>query len=128
MFCLSIIAAMTQTFPCAACGGPNEPEAGQTRMACTYCGANLTIPANLRVAAKPSAQIKPPKARPTSSPEIDAPDLLRKAQPFAIKAWNTYAYWTWLRWLVPTCLTILVIGFFICLALGALPFVFGLFR
>lgn len=97
-------------------------------MACTYCGANLTIPANLRISAKLSVQIKPPKAKPTPSLENDAPELLRKAQPFAIKAWNTYVYWTWLRWLIPTCLSVFVIGFFICLALGALPFVFGLFR
>lgn len=119
---------MTQTFPCTACGGPNEPEAGLTRMACSYCGANLTIPESLRTKAKPTAASMPPKQRPAPSLEKDAPDLLRKAQPYAVKAWNSYVYWTWLRRLFPACLTILVIGFFVCAALGALPFVFGLFR
>ncbi|MBK8616360.1 MAG: hypothetical protein IPN96_04425 [Anaerolineales bacterium] len=33
------------TFSCSACGAPNKPEAGISRMAsCTYCGTNLTIP------------------------------------------------------------------------------------
>ena len=119
---------MTSSFSCPACGAPNEPEAGQTRMACSYCGANLSIPPHLQTQAKPKVESAPRKQRPTPSLENEAPDLLRKAQPYAIKAWNSYVYWTWLRRLVPTCLTILVIGFFICLALGALPFVIGLFR
>ncbi len=119
---------MTQTFHCTACGGPNELIPGFNRMTCNYCGANLTIPEDMRIAAKPSAEIKPPKARPAPSLEKDAPELLRKAQPFAIKAWNAYAYWSWLRWLAPTCLTILVIGFFGCLALGAIPFVLRLIQ
>ena len=68
------------------------------------------------------------KPKTVSIPEIDAPDLLRKAQPVAFKAFNLYAYWTWLRWLLPACLTILVVGFILCAVLGALPFVFGLFK
>jgi len=119
---------MNETFPCPACGGPNDPEAGQTRMMCTYCGANLTIPKEMRIPPKPKVESKPSKMAPTPNVEKEAPDLLRKAQPIAIKAWNTYVYWTWLRWMLPACLTILVIGFFICMALGALPFVINLFR
>lgn len=92
-------------------------------MACTYCGANLTIPVEMRVKAKPTVEVKPPKAVPASSLEKEAPDLLRKAQPFAIKAWNAYAMWTWVRWLLPTCLTITIVGFIVCVVLGALPFV-----
>lgn len=97
-------------------------------MACTYCGANLTIPEALRTKAKPKVESTPPKARPTPRLEQEAPDLLRKAQPIAIKAWNAYAYWTWLRWLIPTCLTVFVIVFLACLTLGALPFVLSLFQ
>ncbi|MBK9209646.1 MAG: hypothetical protein IPL71_15625 [Anaerolineales bacterium] len=41
------------TFSCSACGAPNKPEAGTSRMACTYCGTNLTIPENLQTAARP---------------------------------------------------------------------------
>lgn len=119
---------MTSTFPCPACGAPNEPEAGKTYTMCSYCGTNLTIPEALRTKAKPTVTSKPPKQRPTPSLEREAPDLLRKAQPIAIKAWNSYVYWTWLRRLFPACLTILVIGFFACAALGALPFVLALFR
>lgn len=119
---------MTESFSCAACGAPNDPEAGAIHMACTYCGTNLTIPDSLRTKALPKVEKKPLKAKPVISLEKDAPDLIRKIEPVAIKAWNLYAYWTWLRWLIPTCLTILVFGFFICMALGALPFVFNLFR
>ena len=69
------------------------------------------------------------KARATArNLEAEAPDLIRKAQPIAIKAWNLYAAWTWIRWLLPTCLTIFVIGIILCVALGALPIVFRLFR
>ncbi len=118
---------MTQ-FNCSACGGPNEPEAGATRMACTYCGANLTIPENLRTKAIPKVEKSFPKPKLVISPEINAPDLFRKAEPIAIKAWNIYAVWTWVRWLLPTCLTILVVGIILCASLGALPFVFRLFR
>ena len=127
-FCLSIITRMTQTFSCSACGGPNEPIAGQSHISCSYCGANLTIPEVLRAKAKPTAKSTPPKQRPTPSLEKEAPDLLRKAQPVVVKAWNSYVYWTWLRRLIPACLTMLVISFFVCAAFGALPFVFGLFR
>ena len=119
---------MTEIFPCSACGAPNEPEAGKTRMACSYCGANLSIPSHLQTQAKPKVESAPRKQRSTPSLENEAPDLLRKAQPIAIKAWNSYVYWTWLRRLFPACLTILVIGFFACAALGALPFVLALFR
>ncbi len=119
---------MTQSFNCAACGAPNEPEAGASRMACSYCGANLTIPENLRTKAIPKVEKFSPKARPIPSPEIDTSDILRKAQPIAIKAWNAYAAWTWLRWLIPTCLTLVVVGIILCATLGALPLVFGLFR
>ena len=39
------------------------------------------------------------------------------------KTGKTYAYWTWLRWLLPACLTIAVVGFIVCALLGVLPFV-----
>ena len=119
---------MTQTFPCPACGAPNEPEAGSAHMACSYCGANLTIPESLRSKAKPKVESVSPKVRPTPRLEQEAPDLLRKAQPIAIKAWNAYAFWTWLRWLLPACLTVFGIIFFVCLTLGALPFLLRLFQ
>lgn len=119
---------MTQTFHCTGCGAPNKPEAGQTSMACAYCGITLTIPEELRTRATPRVEKIQSKATPAVSLEKEAPELLRKAQPLAIKAWNMYAYWTWVRWVLPTCLTIFVVGFFICMALGALPFVFNLFR
>ncbi|MDP1544731.1 MAG: hypothetical protein Q8L87_01820 [Anaerolineales bacterium] len=116
---------MTQTFPCPACGAPNEPEAGQVRMACMYCGANLSIPEQLRVETNPTAERMPPKTGAGRSPEIDAPDLLRKAQPVAVGAWNLFAAWTWLRWLFPACLTIFILG---CVAVGLIPVIWGLTR
>jgi len=118
----------TQTISCPACGGASQPETGTTHMACTYCGTNLTIPEHLRTRAIPKVEKISSKPKTVSMPEIDTPDLLRKAQPIAFKAFNMYAYWTWLRWLLPTCLTILVVGFILCAVLGALPFVFGLFK
>ena len=125
---LEKIMTKSSSIPCPACGAPNEPEAGTIHMACTYCGTNLTIPKHLQTKATPKVARTPSKVAPVSIPEIDAPDLIRKAQPVAFKAFNLYAYWTWLRWLLPTCLTILVVGFILCAVLGALPFVFGLFK
>jgi hypothetical protein len=100
-------------------------------MACTFCGTNLTIPEELRVqvTARVADQSK---ARPaigsTPQPQVDAPDLLRKAQPIAIRAWNAYAWWTWLRRLLPGCLIALVVLCLACMALGGLPFLLRLFR
>lgn len=116
---------MMETFECPSCGGPNEAAPGASRMACTYCGANLNIPEHLRVAAKVPARVKPAKARPAPCLEKEAPDLLRNVQPLATRAWNTYAAWTWLRWLIPGCLTMLVLGVMACALLGALPFLLG---
>jgi hypothetical protein len=120
--------SMTQTFPCPACGAPNKPATGQARMSCAYCGANLAIPENLQTKSKPKVEILSSKAGPVPNPEIDAADLLRKAQPVAIGAWNLYAMWTWIRWLLPTCLIILVVFFVLCVVLGALPIVWSLFQ
>jgi hypothetical protein len=119
---------MDKSLLCPACGGPNDPAPGASRMACTYCGANLIIPEKLRKAAKPVLTNKPPQNAAVDILQTDAPDILRKAQPIAIKAWNVYAYWTWIRWLLPTCLTFLIVGFIACSLLGLLPFVFDLFR
>ena len=113
---------MLTTFPCPACGGPNEPEAGRAQMACTYCGANLTIPAHLRTSAPPKVENTPPKAAPAPSLEEEAPDLLRKVQPVAVKAWNTFAWWAWIRRALPACLVIAIIGLCACGLLSALPF------
>jgi len=119
---------MTDTFPCPACGSPNNPEAGRTQMACSYCGANLTIPAALRTAAPPKVEKTTERAAPIPSLEKEAPDLLRKAQPIAIRAWNAYAYWTWIRRALPTCLVIILIGICLCVAFGVLPFFLNLRR
>lgn len=127
---LTLEKTMTQSssITCPACGASSDPEDGTTHMACTYCGTNLTIPSHLRTKAIPKVEKAPSKVKTVSIPEIDAPDLIRKAQPVAIKAFNLYAYWTWLRWLLPACLTIFIIGFILCALLGALPFVFGFFK
>ncbi|MBI3166444.1 MAG: hypothetical protein IPG44_13360 [Anaerolineales bacterium] len=117
---------MEETLLCPSCGGPNDPVPGASRMPCAYCGANLTIPKKLQKTAKPAAAKKTSTVKPLPSLEKDAPDLLRKAQPVVVKAWNTYVYWTWFRRLLPGCLIVLLIGLFACLALGALPIVFGL--
>jgi hypothetical protein len=93
-------------------------------MACTYCNANLTIPEHLRTQAIPKvlpAEKIPAPPHPISIPEVDASNVLRQAQPIVTRAWNLYAYWTWLRWILPTCLVIFVIGFVICAALGLIP-------
>ena len=117
-----------QDFNCAACGGSNQPEAGAVRMACMYCGANLTIPEHLRIKTNPRMEKISTKPNPIQVPEIDAGDVLRKAQPIAIRAWNLYAYWTWLRWLLPACLTVFVVGILICVALGLIPVIWNLIR
>ena len=113
---------MTPTFPCPACGAPNEPEAGRAQMKCAYCGANLTIPAALRRAAPPKVESTPVRAAPVPKVEAEASELLRKTQPAAIGAWNAYAAWTWIRRVLPACLIIVLIGLCACLILGASPF------
>lgn len=92
-------------------------------MTCTYCGANLTIPEDLRIKAKPAVTVKPPPTRPAPGFGKEAPELMRKAQPIALKAWNAYAIWTWLRWIIPACLVMILVGLIICSILGMLPFV-----
>jgi hypothetical protein len=116
------------TIPCPACGGPNQAIPGAARMACTFCGTNLTIPEELRAKAAPRMSTTPPRINPIATPKpepqptVDAPDLLRKAQPIALGAWNAFAAWTWLRRLLPGCLIALVLLCLACIALGGLPF------
>jgi DNA-directed RNA polymerase subunit RPC12/RpoP len=116
------------TFNCTVCGAPNYSEAGKSQMACTYCGTNIVIPDKLRIKAIPKAEPAKLKEKPVPRPEKEAADLLRKAQPVAIKAWNLYAYWTWIRWLMPTCLVILLISIVVCVALGAVPIFINMLR
>lgn len=117
---------MTNSFPCPACGAPNEPEAGRTQMSCSYCGANLTIPAELRRSAPPKVD-RPPASAATAAPaprlEEEASEILRNAQPIATKAWNVYASWTWIRRVLPTCLVVVLIGLCVCGALTVLSFI-----
>ena len=114
---------MTETFLCPACGAPNVPEAGRAQMSCSYCGANLTVPAELRKSAPPKVERPPAMATPAPRQEIDASELLRQAQPVATKAWNTYASWTWIRRVLPACLVVVLIGLCACAALTVLPFI-----
>jgi hypothetical protein len=97
-------------------------------MACTYCATSLAIPEHLRTKTAPRVEKSSTQAGPAQRPEDVAPDLLRKAQPIALGAWNLYAAWTWLRWLIPTCLVIAFLMFTLCAVLGVLPIVFRLFR
>ena len=97
-------------------------------MNCGYCGANLTIPENMRIKSAPADEEKTAQAKAFEPEKIQPADVLRKAQPIAIRAWNLYALWSWLRWLLPTCLTILVIGFVLCAALGMIPIIWNMMR
>ncbi|GIK10048.1 MAG: hypothetical protein JETCAE02_19990 [Anaerolineaceae bacterium] len=114
---------MTDTFPCPACGAPNEPEAGRAQMTCSYCGANLTIPASMRRDAPPKAEKTPKVDAPAPRQEMDASELLRQAQPVVTKAWNAFALWTWVRRALPACLVAALIALCACVILGALPFI-----
>ena len=79
-----------QTFPCIACGAPATPKLGVTHMTCEYCGSALTIPKELQQDAVPlGSTFKIPEPKPT--PEIEAAEFLRKAQPVAAKAFNLFA-------------------------------------
>ncbi len=119
---------MAQTFPCPACGAPNEPAAGQTRMTCAYCGANLMIPEDLRTMSQARAEMMHPKTSPVPHPEIDAAEFIRKAQPIATGAWNLFAMWTWLRRIIPTCLILSILLITLCIVLGALPVIMNFMR
>lgn len=113
---------MTQTFNCIACGAPNEPETNASRMACTFCGTNLTIPEHLRIKSQPKVETNFKKTESSRPVEVEAVEVLRKSQPIAIRAWNLFAAWTWLRWLIPTCLTIFII---LCVGFLIVLFVFS---
>ena len=91
------------TFPCIACGAPVIPEKGVTHMACAYCGVTLAIPQELQKDAVPlGSTFKIPEPEPT--PEMEAAEFLRAAQPVARKAFNLFALWTWARRFLPGCL------------------------
>lgn len=101
------------TFPCLACGAPVLPVAGVTHMACEYCGVTLAIPEELQVDAVPlGSTFKIPDPEPT--PEMEASEFLRAAQPVARKAFNLFALWTWVRRFLPGCLVVLIVS---CLCL-----------
>lgn len=116
------------TFECTACGAPNIPIPGRAQMTCTYCGTNLTIPSVLRTEALPEVRERMREVEQAKGPEIEAGDLLRKAQPVATRAWNMYARWTQVRYFLPTCLTIAVIAICACLSFTILPFVLRALR
>jgi predicted RNA-binding Zn-ribbon protein involved in translation (DUF1610 family) len=117
----------TDIITCPACGAPSEPEAGKTRMPCTYCGTTLIIPEAFRTKTILPQKV-PAKETKFQQPEIDPNDLLRKAQPIAYRAFNLYALWTQMRWLLPACLTIFIALIVLCLMLGALPVILKLIR
>ena len=111
----------SQTFPCLACGAPVAPETGTTHIPCPYCGSNLAIPKTLQREAVPlGSNFKFPEAKPT--PEKEAADFLRKAQPVAVKAYNLYALWTWVRRFLPGCLITVLILACVCLTGVAILF------
>ncbi len=113
---------MTQrSFSCIACGGPNEPEAGTSRMACTYCGIMLTIPDALQTRSKPKV-VQPASEKITGTHlEINAPEILRKTQPIALGAWNLFALWSLTKRILPACLVFFILGIVACLGFGILP-------
>ena len=118
----------TSSINCPACGAPNSPEAGKIHLVCNYCGTTITIPEKLRTKAAPKMEQTASKAKSVIRPENEAAKLLRKAQPVAIGAWNIYALWTWVRWILPTCLVIFLVGTVLCVALGTVPIFLRLIR
>lgn len=113
---------MTRLFSCNACGAPNEPEANASRMTCAFCGTNLTIPEHLRIKSPPKVETNFKKTESRRPIEVEAVEVLRKSQPIAIRAWNLFAAWVWLRWLIPTCLIILII---LCVVFAIILFSFS---
>jgi len=103
-----------RTFPCVACGAPVVPVVGVMHMACEYCGVTLAIPEELQVdAVLLGSTFKIPDPEPT--PEIEAAEFLRAAQPVARKAFNLFALWTWVRRFLPGCITFVLVVSCLCL-------------
>ncbi len=117
---------MKNDLPCPACGAPNPPEADRTHMACAYCGANLVIPKVLQRKSIPEKNTLKPESSPGA--DIEAGDILRKVQPLAIRAWNLYALWTWVRRVLPSCLILFAVGIILCLITSTLPFILNAIR
>lgn len=103
-----------RTFPCTACGAPVKSRSGATRMACEYCGSALTIPKELQRDVVPIGS-KILMKEPKPSPEMEAAEFLRQAQPVARSAFNLYAIWSWVRRFLPGCLIFLSISTCLCL-------------
>jgi DNA-directed RNA polymerase subunit RPC12/RpoP len=105
-----------KTFPCIACGAPVEPYPGAIRAVCSYCGSAVTIPKELRrPAAKPKLKEMPgswKQAQSSGRSGTEADEVarvMRKVQPAAIKAYNTFALWTFFRRIIPGCLVVIAI-------------------
>jgi len=93
------------TFPCPACGAPLAPQPDRIRVSCVYCGSQATIPDHLRSKSQPQ---KPANFEPAQTqkphPEEQLADALRKAQPVAHKALNTFWLWSLVRRIAPGCI------------------------
>lgn len=115
-------------FPCPACGGPLEANPGEKRTVCGYCGVTVTVPESYIPQKK--VDTEPPKAQtparpapppPRKSDQEQVADVLRKAQPIATGALNTYAWWTGAKRFIPGCIIVLVVLCLLaCLASAAL--------
>ncbi|MEJ5224781.1 MAG: hypothetical protein WHV44_10035 [Anaerolineales bacterium] len=105
-----------RTFPCPACGGPVAPNPGEKRTICSYCGVSATVPKNFiprpRQQAAEAPAAAPPRPTPPPSRKTDpeqVADVLRKAQPIAVGALSTYAWWTTVKRFIPGCLIALIV-------------------
>lgn len=126
---------MPNTFPCTACGAPVDPDANRDRIACPFCGTQLTIPPDLiwKKAAHPQPRTKKNKPDPFKSASqatrenTPVPDtftentvkVLRAAEPVARKAYGAYWRWALLRPYLPGCLMFLAVSCLLACATGA---------
>jgi DNA-directed RNA polymerase subunit RPC12/RpoP len=119
---------MTTTFPCPACGAPVEPLPGESRMPCSYCGTQVTIPKNLRTAkpiraeridpSRPDPRIEPP---PYHMPDMDMRHILGTSLPIAATALNFGGYWNRIKRWGWSCAALIMIA---CM-LGCVSIVFA---
>ena len=110
------------TFPCPACGGPVQPEAGEAHMPCPYCGTLVNIPDALQIktaslGTEASSSTNPTYVPPPPNNEIS--DVIREVAPLAAGAVAAVGFGVaarrFARRVLPACLVVLLLlCFFAC--------------
>ena len=104
------------TFPCPACGGPVQVEAGEAHLPCPYCGTLVNIPDALQIKTSPVGTQASSSAILTyvpPPPNNEISDVIREVAPLAAGAVAAVGFGMaarrFARRILPACLVILLL-------------------